>query len=172
MYERDEVMKCLLSAVSVLVVVSSNLANAQIPEEIQKTLQKNFIGKWQGTMSYDGQITSGQFTAKWAKGKYCIVVIDQSGEDHRSGLIGWDSASKTLVDHGFVSNGNHFTIRWDKFMANKWTGTCEGVQDGKPFETNATVQWSGDSFEYRDNTLGKPLVFSGVRLKKAKQKQD
>jgi hypothetical protein len=166
-------MKLVLTTMTgLLVACIANIAVAEgMPESLRKHIENNFIGKWGTTITYDGETSKGTYTGKWSPGKHCLVINERSsgpqGEVHSSGILGWESQSKSVVHYGFLSDGSHFAIRYSKIDGEKWTGKISGLYQGQTYESPASVDWKGDSFEYRDMMLDKPFIFKAVRRQRS-----
>ena len=158
----------LLSGLIVTFVVNSAVAQG-MPKSVHNQIDSNLIGDWGFTSSYDGETSRGTLSVRWAPGNHAAIAVQESktaeDEQHNVSLLGWESDKKAVVQHGFVSTGNHWTLRWTELGEATWKGTMTGAQDGQPYESPATVNWKENSFELTAEMGGKPLVFEAVRMK-------
>ncbi|MGE3778182.1 MAG: hypothetical protein AB7F89_13425 [Pirellulaceae bacterium] len=160
-------MTCALFALLVLVM---SHVSAQMPDDIRKHFNDHLVGRWATEVTHGDWKQTGLATINWNPGGQSLnnlwQVRDAQGAIHITELIGWDDASSTVVVQGFDSQGNTWTIHWNRPTADKlndWSGRGVGTYENKPWESSTKMQFSGDSYRYEDTTGGKPLVLVAKR---------
>ena len=79
-------------------------------------------------------------------------------------ITGWEPDTKTLIEHGFYSNGDNWNTRW-KLGKEKWSGQGTGLYMGKEWKSPTKLELKKDSYRYEDTTEGKPFVIVSKRKK-------
>ena len=137
-------------------VCIGNLGLAQeMPTNLREQIEKHYIGDWEFSMKGADATFQGTYTATWAPGNHCVMVHDVAtgpqGKVHTTGILAWQPDTKTVVHHGFISNGDYFRILYDRFEGNQWSGRVTGLVNGKRAEdSDAVVVWHQDRIVYED----------------------
>jgi hypothetical protein len=128
-----------------------------IPAEALAAM-KYRVGRWKSTGWIDDveQPQAGDEVTVWDEQKCCIKVTNSFVENgvtiHSTGLIGWDPATKQLVEHWYASDGSVATFWYflDK-QKDAWVGTCKWIYaDGRVLEGDSVVVKKGaDEWEWK-----------------------
>ena len=159
------------SLMSAMLVLTSTLdyVSAQMPDEIRRHFDEHLVGQWTTDVDFGGVKQTGSEVITWNNGGQSLsnrwTITDENGVFRVSELIGWDAATNKVVVQGFDSNGNTWTIHWDRPSGNakKWTGRGVGTFEGKRWETPATMEFTKDAYRYEDTTGGKPYILNAKR---------
>lgn len=153
-----------------LVLALLNSGSAQIPDDIRKHFDEHIVGQWTTEVTVVGTKLTGTARIAWNAGGQSLTNLWQVREDkgttNITELIGWDAASNTVVVQGFDSQGNTWTIHWNRPAADKlaaWSGRGVGTFEGKKWESDTKVRYSKDAFRYEDTTGGKPYILEAKR---------
>ena len=133
-----------------------------MPTAVRDQLDKHFIGEWSLERTWKGKTVKGDYSAKWVQGRHCVFIESSLVEDgkkkHVTELLGWEAKAGIPVLHAFVSNGDAYTMRWNKVLPEKWTGQGVGASDKRDWKSKITIEWKDDLVRYEDITEGEPWV--------------
>lgn len=105
---------------------------------------------------------------RWSEGNLSVVSSQHcfvdGKKDEVSSVIGWQPDSKSVVEHGFASSGDYWTIRWPELNDDSWPGEGEGIYLGEKWKSATKIRFSGNAYRYEDVTKGKPYVIKCKRV--------
>jgi len=119
------------------------------------------VGEWVVSGVANGQQAKGKMSVKPSAGDQCLLFryeISVNGQPNDGTMLGGvDPKTGKLVEYGFVSNGDHWTNRYDKVLEGdalgKTTGKRTGTVGGESFEGRIDVDRTAmDRFTYKITT--------------------
>src|SRR5262245_60517931 len=154
-------MRHLYTVVCLVVLLSSAVLCAQIPAPPPKPGPEHqklqmFVGNW----TWDGEVKAGPMgpggkitgTDRWESlGGFFVLRNVQgkgpAGEFKGVAVLGYDSAKKTYVVYGFVSDGASATGT-ATVNGNTWTINETGTAAGKPMQERCTLAFAAGNTSF------------------------
>lgn len=153
-----------------------NPSLAQLPEDVRKLLDEHLVGLWATESTVGASKQTGSASINWDAGGRSLTnrwqVRDEKGVTFITELIGWDAASNSILVQGFDSQGNTWTIHWNRPTADKpteLTGRGVGTLEGQKWESPTKIQFSKDAYRYEDVTGGTAYVLNAKRKDSGEQ---
>ena len=125
--------------VGATVFLAAGISTAQeqkkVPDEILSELQY-LVGSWEVSGRAGDAKINGTFSARWAKGKHCLITedtfvdADQTEAVLGAGVLGWDPVNKRITHGGFSSDNNAYLNWWKVTPSGDWEGQVRGTEDG------------------------------------------
>jgi len=134
----------------VIVAMSAAVGQAQevrVPKEVLQELDY-LVGEW----TMDGQVGAEKCTADysilWSPGRHCLVYhcvwTSDEGKSAGTSIIGWDIATREIIDFCIDSWGGHGTLRYKVQSPTLWKGVASRVdEDGKPGKGQISLEKKG-----------------------------
>ena len=150
---KTKIALSLLVAVSMFCVSTPSPADG-IPDDAKEYLGK-LVGKWEVETQIGGKTFHTHGYGKWAPDEVCLIWhfsgedIQTGGDQSSSGMIGWDSKRKKLIERGFSSNGESFFATWELKADRKCVSSVESVTltaEGKFVDATSqrNIVWKSD----------------------------
>lgn len=166
----------LVGSILVLMARPGICQEASVPKDVLQNFGY-FVGAWKTEATVGDKKSEGTWSARWGKGKNCLIRESSYSEDGEtmlgSGVIGWDGAKKRIVEYAFWTRNQSYTILWTLNSAGNLDGELTGFEKGKQLTAKAKVtKNSPNEFVYEsENVAGEEtkVVFHKVPAEKGKK---
>ena len=137
------------------------------PEVAQKEMDA-YVGKWEGTIEFDGKISPARWTVAWAPGKQCLIFHEEydlpQGKVMLTALMGYDRINKQVINLGFRTDGGNRTVVYsDNMTEAKTVGDGPNREDWK---SDVEIKKDGDVWTFLYKATSPQAKDFSIRLKR------
>ncbi|TWU24463.1 hypothetical protein [Novipirellula artificiosorum] len=147
--------------------VGKQSSSKPMPDTIHRTIEDHLIGTWATVQTFGGEASNGSRMNRWSENEVAVLgnssATGQNGRIMISSIIAWEPELNSVVEHGYTSAGDHWTIRWTTFLDDRWEGTGTGHVDGRAWASETQIEFGTDSIRYEDITNGERYLLEYTR---------
>ena len=147
----------------------SHLAHAgDISPEVAQKEMDAYVGKWEGTIEFDGNTSPARWTVAWAPGKQCVIFHEEydlpDGTNRLTALMGYDRINKQVLNLGFRTDGGNRTVIFSENMTE--AKTVGDGPDREDWKSDVEIKKDGDEWTFLYKATSPEAKDFSIRLKR------